>query len=175
MLVSLNLDFTPKSSFFSRTCTVLVRKSDNYGTCPKNFREKNRTTKVHLLYFKNIDSDMTSNSVETQNNQLNRECNAGTKRIEDLVRFMADKKRENYNQKLFVFRQNRFNNRKKSSTRTIRKTSWNLPKLRIPIPRRQIFKTNGVLLRYGILLNFLYFHRFVLFSTHSVNILNSKL
>ena len=39
-------------SNYSR-CTLVVsvldRKSDNYGTCPKNFREKNRTTKVHLL------------------------------------------------------------------------------------------------------------------------------
>ena len=56
MLSSLNLNFTPKVRFFiqgknCRTSSVLVRKSDNYGTCPKNSREKNRTTKVHLLYF----------------------------------------------------------------------------------------------------------------------------
>ena len=105
-----------KVSPFLSLCDYL--ETQFLGATPWSFKRGD-----HYNYFKNIDSDMTSNSVETQNNQLNRECNAGTKRIEDLVRFMADKKRENYNQKLFVFRQNRFNNRKKSSTRTIRKTS----------------------------------------------------
>ena len=45
---------------------------------------------------------------------MNSRCTAGRKKLEDLLLFLSDRKREDFSKKLFAFRSNQFNIRRKS-------------------------------------------------------------
>ena len=79
------------------------------GTKPWSF-----TLGHHYNFYKNVDSDLTSNACESTNNQINQKCVNGKKKLADLILFFTEKKRDDYNKKLFAFRDNSFNLRKKS-------------------------------------------------------------
>ena len=76
---------------------------------PWSFRSGN-----HFNFYKNCDSDLTSNSCESVNNQINAKYFTGKKTVTDLVLFFQKQKREDFDRKLFAFRDHDFNQRKKS-------------------------------------------------------------
>ena len=75
----------------------------------------------HYHYFKYINSDLTSNPIESQNFVQNDDLISGKKTVTDVAVILRHKKSVAYNAKLFAVRVDHSKVRKKST-----RTKWNL-------------------------------------------------